>query len=196
MEPKEFVKDHRDLIKDPECDAVSFLKSRLGRACDIIEALTAELESYRWIPVTERLPELNDENSNHTQSKWVQVTDGEGAVDAYYYDYTKREAKPNYATGKGWYCHGIRKDDITHFRYVILPEQTLSGGKQKEHPEHHCQLCGGRNVTWYVENELWNKVMGSLAAICCPICFVELAEKKEIKPTSWLLTLESGGATK
>lgn len=80
-------------------------------------------EENRWIPVSERLPELiacGDEGAY--MSHWVHITDGEKVIDAYYYDLTKREAKPNYATGKGWYCHGMRKKDITHWKPIILPK--------------------------------------------------------------------------
>lgn len=82
------------------------------------------VEANRWIPVSERLPELEAvDREGATQSPWVHITDGEKVIDAYYYDYTKREAKPNCATGKGWYCSGMFKEDITHWKPIVLPEQ-------------------------------------------------------------------------
>jgi hypothetical protein len=68
------------------------------------------------------LPELHKAGKDVFQSDWVHVTEGEQVVEAYYYDYTKREAKPNYATGKGWYCHGMKKSDIAHWKPIVLPE--------------------------------------------------------------------------
>lgn len=84
----------------------------------VIETLKSELEKTRWIPVTERLPELE---GDETQSLWVHVTDGRLVEKAYYYDYTKRETKPNQSTGKGWYVHGIAQKDITHWQLIDLP---------------------------------------------------------------------------
>lgn len=90
-----------------------------------IKELEAALEKHRWIPVTERLPKLNKVGrEGATQSHWVHITDGEKIIDAYYYDYTKRITKPNYATGKGWCCSGMKKSDITHWKPMILPEKT------------------------------------------------------------------------
>lgn len=60
----------------------------------------------------------------------------------------------------------------------------------KDHPEHYCHICGGKNIVWYVVNELWNKVVADLSLICCPLCFVKLAEKKGLKPTAWRLSQE------
>lgn len=63
----------------------------------------------------------------------------------------------------------------------------------KEHPENYCHLCGGKNISWYADNELWNEVTKSetiLGGICCPLCFVKMAEKKSIKPPTWRLSRE------
>ncbi len=63
----------------------------------------------------------------------------------------------------------------------------------KEHPENYCHLCGGKNISWYVDNELWNEVTKSEiipGGICCPLCFVKMAEKKGIKPPAWRLSRE------
>jgi len=74
-----------------------------------------------WISVEEQLPELVEVGKETFQSDWVLVTNGERWVEAYYYDCTKREAKPGYATGKGWYCHGMSRIGITHWMPIILP---------------------------------------------------------------------------
>jgi len=66
--------------------------------------------------------------------------------------------------------------------------QELEG--DKNHPESYCHLCGGKNITWYVDNELWNKVIDSKVTILCPICFIKIAEQKNIKPTAWRLSME------
>ena len=102
-----------------EEDEVYDLKMKVKMQSDCISELEAALAKYRWIPVRERLPELDD---NGIQSVWVWATDGKEVVNAYYYDYTKREAKPGYATGKGWYCHGMSSRSITHWREIDLPE--------------------------------------------------------------------------
>lgn len=60
----------------------------------------------------------------------------------------------------------------------------------KDHPEYYCHICGGKNITWYADNELWNQVVVDIGIICCPLCFVKLAEQKGIKPTAWRLSRE------
>ena len=70
---------------------------RLVKCWNSHDALVEDCETNRWIPVAERLPE-----HPQMQSGYVQVTDGERVHQAYYYDYTGREAKPGYVTGKGW----------------------------------------------------------------------------------------------
>ena len=71
-------------------------------------------------------------------------------------------------------------------------EQQLIG--DKEHPENWCHLCGGKNINWYADNDLWNEVIPSdmkpSSQIICPICFVKLAEKKGIILTAWRLSKE------
>lgn len=60
----------------------------------------------------------------------------------------------------------------------------------KDHPENYCHLCGGKNIIWYADNELWNEVVDKPELICCPLCFVKLAENKGIVPTAWRLSRE------
>ena len=61
----------------------------------------------------------------------------------------------------------------------------------EEHPEDICQKCGNPNIVWFTTNALWNKVVEDKPARLCPVCFVEAAEKKGIKPTGWFLTEEA-----
>lgn len=116
-----FWKDH------PHAGLPSYIteaEKGLSKACKLIDRLTAELKEHRWITVCERLPELNIVgNEGGLMSDWVHITDGKKVIDAYYYDFTKREAKPNYETGKGWYCHGMSKEKITHWKPIILPQE-------------------------------------------------------------------------
>lgn len=60
----------------------------------------------------------------------------------------------------------------------------------KKHPEDYCHLCNGPNITWFADNDLWNKVVADKGLICCPICFVKMAEAKGICPTAWRLREE------
>lgn len=59
------------------------------------------------------------------------------------------------------------------------------------HPENKCEKCGGRNITWHADSDVWNEVARKDGwGILCPICFVKLAEKKGIIPTAWKLSQE------
>lgn len=89
--------------------------------CKDFEKLQDELDRYYWIPVSERLPVLEE---GITQSPWVDITDGKCVTQAYYYDYTRRKATLNSATGKGWYCPGMSQESITHWKPIYLPKQT------------------------------------------------------------------------
>ncbi len=46
------------------------------------------------------------------------------------------------------------------------------------HLESTCSACGGPNITWTTDSELWNKYNGSPNGILCPVCFVRMAEKQ------------------
>ena len=49
--------------------------------------------------------------------------------------------------------------------------------EQLERRELRCQKCGGENPVWWVEDDIWNAVMGTLdnprgeGVIVCPSCF-------------------------
>lgn len=47
--------------------------------------------------------------------------------------------------------------------------------------ERVCQECGGKNPTWYADNDLFNKVNGSPNGIICPSCFEQKANKMGIE---------------
>ena len=107
---------------DKVIESVKDIRNETLPTIDRQAAEITELKKGGWIPVSEKLPELKEVGKDVFRSSWVHVTDGREVIKAYYYDYTKREAKPNYATGKGWYCHGVRKTDITHWKPIILPK--------------------------------------------------------------------------
>ena len=73
-------------------------------------------------------------------------------------------------------------------RHLLEELRKLRGGD--DHPEHRCDRCGGRNIVWHADSDLWNRVADEFS-ILCPICFVELAKEKGIEPTSWLLSSAS-----
>lgn len=49
-----------------------------------------------------------------------------------------------------------------------------------QHPEDYCEQCGGKNVVWSADNDLWNELMEKREAIICPQCFEKLAEDKGV----------------
>ena len=53
-----------------------------------------------------------------------------------------------------------------------------------DHPEDFCHRCGGRNITWYADSDLWNK-FDPPESIICPICFVIEAEAGGVKTSAW-----------
>ncbi len=57
-----------------------------------------------------------------------------------------------------------------------------------DHPEHRCKRCGGRNIVWNTDSDLWNRVAGDFS-ILCPICFCELASEAGIEPVAWRLSM-------
>ncbi|KKN33736.1 hypothetical protein LCGC14_0800550 [marine sediment metagenome] len=82
----------------------------------------AELDKYRWIPVSEKLPEVPDEPPNaSSETVWL-IYNGE----AHYGYYT------NFA---GWWVYGQRfqkrlnQKDITH--WMPIPTLPLKGGKDE-----------------------------------------------------------------
>ncbi len=83
-----------------------------------------------WIIIEGNLPLLSDTNMNVgcLQSDWLWVTDGTKIEDAFYYDLTKREPKPNHMTGKGWRVRGMDPNKITHFMYKPKPPKSRDKG--------------------------------------------------------------------
>ena len=108
----------------------------------------------------------------------------------------KRLAKPLFGEARSLLLKAMDNSanvDDAIDKYKGLKERIKELEGDKEHPENYCHLCGGKNISWYVDNELWNEVTKSEVipgGICCPLCFVKLAEKKGIKPTAWRLSRE------
>lgn len=57
-------------------------------------------------------------------------------------------------------------------------------GKTDGHPEDYCHRCGGRNIGWYADSDLWNQ-FDPPESIICPICFVIEAEAGGVKTAAW-----------
>lgn len=76
---------------------------------------------------------------------------------------------------------------------AVLPSRET----QSAHPEGYCHRCGGKNLSWAVENDLWNAAMrpngedGRWGEIICPACFAEIFEKRW-PLTSFFLVLDEG----
>lgn len=62
----------------------------------------------------------------------------------------------------------------------VIGSNGIVNGDYKEdpHPEAFCQTCNKANVSWYADNDLWNKVMPDDGGILCPQCFSNKAEQK------------------
>lgn len=52
--------------------------------------------------------------------------------------------------------------------------------RKPAHPEDYCKKCGGKNVVWSADNDLWNELMGTTGSIICPQCFDKLAKEKGV----------------
>lgn len=83
----------------------------------------------------------------------------------------------------------------------IAEQRTL--GWPDIHPEDYCHLCGGRNLAWHVDRELWLVATAKWAAetgregICCPSCFARMfADATGHDPiwtmTQWLQASDAG----
>lgn len=58
------------------------------------------------------------------------------------------------------------------------------------HPEDYCHRCGGRNLSWFVESDLFNTAYPGrhpYNGIVCPGCFVEAHERATGLTTTWEL---------
>lgn len=54
-----------------------------------------------------------------------------------------------------------------------------------------CQDCGAKNVTWFTDSPLWNRVMSKAnVGIVCVTCFVKRASVAGVNPTAWKLVPE------
>lgn len=63
----------------------------------------------------------------------------------------------------------------------------------REHPEDFCDKCKRPNITWFADNDVWNRVVDNVGIILCPVCFVQMAEEKGVSCTSWRVSRESDG---
>ncbi len=60
------------------------------------------------------------------------------------------------------------------------------------HPEDYCHLCGGRNISWYADAELWNEAWALIHAerpdvqsVLCPQCFAEAWKRATGLGVTW-----------
>ncbi len=87
-----------------DCPGVA--QRTIERIIDKNEQLQAELDKYRWIPVSERLPK----NANAVLLVWRN----------YFYIGCCRGGK--------FYIAGELYTEVTHWKPIILPEQAKKGG--------------------------------------------------------------------
>lgn len=76
------------------------------------------------------------------------------------------------------YLANNHKERLYNVPSVFL--QRKSGDRADAHPEDYCQQCGGKNIVWSADNDLWNKVIGSPNGIICPQCFEKKAEESAV----------------
>lgn len=67
----------------------------------------------------------------------------------------------------------------------LVEELTKLKGK-KDHPEHYCHRCNGRNISWHTDNDMWNDLGDG---IVCPICLDELHYEKYGNSPHWKITV-------
>ncbi len=171
-------------------------------ADNIRQALAAlECQTCDWIPVSERLPE---------KTGCYAVTDGEIWWQTCWKD---KKIEPN-----GWWQQHSRT--ITHWKPIVLHDEPcqpkpdacsdclrynkcdfdehphmrcknyMPKPELNVHPESYCHKCGGKNITWHTDNDLWNRVVEEESPqILCPICFTEMAKEKGV-PASWQLLVD------
>lgn len=68
-----------------------------------------------------------------------------------------------------------------------------------DHPEARCDDCGGPNMVWWTENDVWNNVIrpnGEIIAdpMLCPRCFI-IRAKRFGYYGPWCVTHGSAAAT-
>jgi hypothetical protein len=60
---------------------------------------------------------------------------------------------------------------------VMLRSGAIPRPWRRTDGDERCQECARINPVWWVQHEIWNKVMhGSKEAIVCPPCFIRHAE--------------------
>lgn len=60
------------------------------------------------------------------------------------------------------------------------------------HPEDYCHRCGTRNISWFVQSDLWNEAWaeaegGGYQSVLCVACFAELWERATGTTMTWEL---------
>lgn len=97
------------------------------------------------------------------------------------------------ALGEPGAANGLctREGQIEPYCCLSNPRAGVSSASMSDHPEDTCQKCGGPNITWFVNNSQWNRVVLHRWSILCPICFVREAEAIGIRATAWKLVPEN-----
>lgn len=89
----------------------------------------------------------------------------------------------------------IKINDGTRYHVTLeeLEDQKLRGWPDT-HPEDFCHRCGNRNLSWFVDSELWNVAWaeaafeGGYQSVLCPPCFAELWTRATGHAMTWQLS--------
>lgn len=84
----------------------------------------------------------------------------------------------------------IKKDHRVEMKQQAATIERLRG--KKNHPEDYCHHCGGRNMEWHTDNEIWNELTRGedkeIPGIICPLCLDELDREKRKDGSHWYIT--------
>ena len=109
-------KDHQLTAPSRNCYArqVSELQYELDLKDEVIAQLQTEKNKHRWIPVTERLPEII-KGIDHSKDVWV-CGEGFRGEKAYYEKHKGFDVYSRYSEPEEY------QKDITHWKPIFLPE--------------------------------------------------------------------------